>query len=99
MDGLAMLGFVKNVRLAGGAVGVSRFPFSRRHHAGLPVLRAAVAGIARPGPSDLINSVNAVAGLIACAVALVIFEVRKVELANYLPGLAVAPLLAWLFGH
>ncbi len=45
----------------------------------------------------LIDSVNAAAGLMACAVALVIFEVRKVELANFLPGLAVAPLLAWLF--
>jgi uncharacterized membrane protein YqgA involved in biofilm formation len=32
-------------------------------------------------------------------VALVIFQVRKVDLANYLPGLVVAPLLAWLFGH
>jgi len=30
-------------------------------------------------------------------VALVIWEVRRVELANYLPALAVAPLLAhWL---
>jgi uncharacterized membrane protein YqgA involved in biofilm formation len=28
--------------------------------------------------------------------ALVIFEVRRVELANYLPGLALAPLLAML---
>jgi uncharacterized membrane protein YqgA involved in biofilm formation len=46
---------------------------------------------------DLINSVNAAAGFIACAVALVILEVRKVELANFLPGLALAPLLAWLF--
>ena len=46
---------------------------------------------------ELINSVNAAAGLIACAVALVIFEVRKVELANFLPGLVLAPLLVWLF--
>jgi uncharacterized membrane protein YqgA involved in biofilm formation len=46
---------------------------------------------------DLINSVNAAAGVIACAVALVIFEIRKVELANFLPGLAMAPLLVWLF--
>jgi hypothetical protein len=29
----------------------------------------------------------------------VIFEVRRVELANYLPALAVAPCLAWLFNH
>jgi len=47
---------------------------------------------------DLINSVNAAAGLITGAVALVILEVRKVELANFLPALALAPLLAWLFG-
>jgi uncharacterized membrane protein YqgA involved in biofilm formation len=45
----------------------------------------------------LIYAVDAAAGLIVCAVALVIFEVRKVELANFLPGLAVAPLLVWLF--
>jgi len=35
-------------------------------------------------------------GFVACAVALVIFEIRKVELANYLPALVVAPLLTWL---
>ena len=36
---------------------------------------------------------------VACVIALVIFEVRKVELTNYLPALAVAPLLVWLFGR
>jgi len=30
-------------------------------------------------------------------VAVVILEIRKVELADYLPALAVAPLLAWLW--
>jgi hypothetical protein len=44
----------------------------------------------------LVDPVNAVAGLVACAIALMIFEVRRVELANFLPALAVAPLLAWL---
>jgi uncharacterized membrane protein YqgA involved in biofilm formation len=29
--------------------------------------------------------------------ALVILGLRRVELANYLPALAVAPLLTWLF--
>ena len=43
----------------------------------------------------LVDPVNAAAGLIACAIALMIFEVRRVELANFLPALAVAPLLAW----
>jgi uncharacterized membrane protein YqgA involved in biofilm formation len=42
-----------------------------------------------------VDPVNATGGLIACAIALMIFEVRRVELANFLPGLAVAPLLAW----
>jgi uncharacterized membrane protein YqgA involved in biofilm formation len=49
-----------------------------------------------PHEYDLINSVNAAGGFTACAVALVIFEVRKVELANFLPGLALAPLLTKL---
>ena len=48
---------------------------------------------------DLVNAISIVIGFISCGVALVIFQVRKVELANYLPGFAVAPLLAWLFGH
>lgn len=37
------------------------------------------------------------AGLVTCIVPVVIFEVRRVELANYLPALVVAPLLGyWL---
>jgi uncharacterized membrane protein YqgA involved in biofilm formation len=36
-------------------------------------------------------------GFLSVSVAVVIFEVRKVELANYLPALVIAPLLArWL---
>jgi uncharacterized membrane protein YqgA involved in biofilm formation len=30
-------------------------------------------------------------------VALIILELKKVELADYLPSLAFAPLLAWMF--
>jgi hypothetical protein len=45
----------------------------------------------------LLDSVNAVGGLIVCTVGLVIFEIRKVELADFLPSLAVAPLLTWLW--
>jgi len=44
----------------------------------------------------LTQSVNAAAGLVASAVALVVLETRKVELANYLPALVVAPILAWI---
>jgi len=91
MDGLAMAGFV---RMFGWPAALSAFPVYAFlgaitlacHAYGMPLLDA-------PG---LIDSVNTAGGLIACAVALVIFEVRKVELANYLPALAVAPLLARL---
>jgi uncharacterized membrane protein YqgA involved in biofilm formation len=30
-------------------------------------------------------------------VGVVIFEIRRVELADYLPGLFLAPLLTWLW--
>lgn len=99
MDGLATLGSVKTL---GWTVALSAFPvilllgsitLASRLYA-VPFLEAHSLN-----RGDLIDSVNAVAGLVACAVALVVFEVRKVQLANYLPGLVVAPLLAWLFAH
>ena len=99
MDGLATLGSVKTL---GWPVALSAFPvflflgsitLMCRFYA-VPFLTSY-----RPGGEDLVNSVNIVAGLVSCAVVLVIFQVRKVELANYLPGLAVAPGLAWLFSH
>jgi uncharacterized membrane protein YqgA involved in biofilm formation len=45
----------------------------------------------------LLDAVNAAAGLLLVFVAVVIFELRKVELTDYLPALAVAPALAWLW--
>jgi uncharacterized protein len=52
-----------------------------------PVLRH------RPGP--LIDSVNAVNGLLMFCVALIILGLKKIEVADYLPSLAFAPLLTW----
>lgn len=45
----------------------------------------------------LLNSVNVTGGLLVVFVSLVIFQVRKIELADYLPALAFAPLLTWLW--
>jgi len=56
------------------------------HYLLLPVLNA----------RQLTGSVTATAGLLACLVTLVIVGARRVELAGYLPALAVAPLLARL---
>jgi uncharacterized protein len=93
MDALAMMSFVKIFRWPAA---LSAFPVF--------VFLGAITTVCRLGAAPfleshgLVHSVNAAAGLIACVIALVIFEMRKVELANYLPGLAVAPLLAWLLG-
>jgi len=46
---------------------------------------------------SLIDSVNGVCGLLIFCVALIIFEIRRIEIGDYLPALAVAPLLTWLW--
>lgn len=47
---------------------------------------------------DLLYALNASGGLIVVCIAVVILEIQKVPLANYLPTLLVAPLLAWWLG-
>jgi len=90
MDGLAMTGFVK---IFGWPSALSAFPA----FIFLSAITFACQFYVKPflAAHGLVDPVNAVAGLIACAIALMIFEVRRVELANFLPALAVAPLLAW----
>jgi uncharacterized membrane protein YqgA involved in biofilm formation len=46
---------------------------------------------------DLINPINAVGGLLVFSVALVMLGLKRIELADYLPSLVIAPLLAWCF--
>ena len=93
MDALAMTGFVKIFRWPSALSAFPVFIF-------MGAITLACRLCAEPflDSHGLICPVSIAAGLIACAVALVIFEVRKVELANYLPALAVAPLLVKLLG-
>jgi uncharacterized membrane protein YqgA involved in biofilm formation len=93
MDALAMTGFVK---MFGWPSALSAFPV----YFFLGAATFACQFFAKPflDAHGLADPVNVAGGLIACAVALVIFEIRKVELTNYLPALAVAPLLARLLG-
>ena len=94
MDGLAMASFVK---IFGWFSALSAFPAFLF----LGAITFALQFYAKPflDTHNLICPVNAAAGFVALAVAVVILEVRKVELANYLPALAVAPLLTWLLNH
>ena len=42
---------------------------------------------------------NATGGLLIFCVSLLIFEIRKVPVTDYLPSLIFAPLLTWLFRY
>jgi uncharacterized membrane protein YqgA involved in biofilm formation len=92
MDGLAAFGFVA---MFGWAVALSALPvLSFQGVISLLVLQFAQPYLAA---HQLTDSVNATAGLLVFCVSLLIFEVKRVEVADYLPSLAWAPLLTlWL---
>jgi uncharacterized membrane protein YqgA involved in biofilm formation len=91
MDGLAMASFVKFFRWPAALAAVPVFFF-------FSGLTLAMHNLALPWlvTNHLLASVNLTAGLVISATTLVMLEVRRVELANYLPALVVAPLLARL---
>jgi uncharacterized membrane protein YqgA involved in biofilm formation len=88
MDALAMLDLVKVFRWPSALSAIPVFVF-------FSLITMAVQVYLRPllNPHET-AAINIAAGLIAGIVTIVIFEVRKVELANFLPALAIAPLLA-----
>lgn len=92
MDGLAMMGFAAmfGVGAIFSALPVFVLQGTITLACGLyaePFLRA----------HQLLDSVNATGGLLVAMVSVVIFEIRRVELADYLPALALAPLITWLW--
>ena len=92
MDGLAMMGFVLMFGWGATCSALPVFVFQA-------AITLASDIYARPflEAQGLLDSVNAVGGLIVCTVGLVIFEFKRVELADYLPSLAIAPLLTWIW--
>ena len=92
MDGLATMSFVKIFRWPAALAAAPVFFF-------LNDIALAVHTFAQPwlDAHHARHAVNVAAGLIICATTLVVLEVRRVELANYLPALVVAPLLTRLF--
>jgi hypothetical protein len=49
----------------------------------------------RDRPWPLIDAINAVDGLLIFCVAMIILELKKIQVADYYPSLIFAPLLAW----
>ena len=88
MDGLAALGFVS---LFGRGVLLSALPVL----AFQGTITLLVARVLEPILTlhNLVNCCNAVGGLLVFCVALVLLGLKRIELADYLPSLVVAPLL------
>jgi len=91
MDGLATIAFA---RAFGAGVMLSAVPVLACQGT-ITLVAQALEPFLRE--QALLDSVGAAAGMLIFAVALVILEIRKVALADYLPSLVFAPLLAWLW--
>jgi|SRR5579859_260835 len=91
MDGLATMGFVCafgwGTMLAALPVFVFQGTLTLGAHYLEPFLRA----------HGLLDSISGIGGLLVFCVALVLLELKKVELADYLPSLVAAPLITWLW--
>jgi uncharacterized protein len=91
MDGLAMMAFVTSF---GWSATLSVIPVVASQ--GTITL---LVGSARPWLEkySLVDPIHATAGLLVFCIALIILELKKIELADYLPSLVFAPLLAWIW--
>ena len=91
MDGLATMGFIS---VFGWGVMLAALPVL----AFQGTITLVCAQYLKPflEAHSLVDPVNAVGGLLVFSVALVMLQLKKIELADYLPSLAFAPLLAWV---
>jgi uncharacterized membrane protein YqgA involved in biofilm formation len=91
MDGLATMAFVRSF---GWGVMVSVIPVVSFQG----TIALAVHSLA-PFLEDhgLLESVHTVSGMLVFSVALIILDLKKVEVGDYLPSLAFAPLLTWVW--
>jgi uncharacterized membrane protein YqgA involved in biofilm formation len=93
MDGLASIAFAKTF---GPGVMLSAIPVLA--YQGTITLAARSLKPFLDQHPELLYSISASGGLLVVCISVVILEIRKVPLANYLPTLVVAPLLAWWWG-
>lgn len=92
IDGFAALGLV---RLLGWGVLLSAIPvLAVQGTVSLVCAHYAAAFLAARG---LLESVNAVGGVLVFSVALVMLGLKKIELTDYLPSMVLAPLLTWVW--
>jgi uncharacterized membrane protein YqgA involved in biofilm formation len=91
MDGLATMAFVS---VFGWSAIVSAIPVVAYQGTLTLLAKSLQPFLAKHALSD---SICGTGGLLVFCVALVILELKKIELADYLPSLLYAPLLTWLW--
>ncbi len=92
MDGLAAMGFVC---VFGPGVLLAAIPvFAYQGTITLLANRIALPFLQQ---QHLLDSVNAVGGMLVFCISLVVLELKRLDLADYLPSLAAAPLITWLW--
>jgi uncharacterized membrane protein YqgA involved in biofilm formation len=91
MDGLAAMGFVT---IFGWGVVLSALPVLA-YQGTITVLVHRLAPFLQA--HQLVDSIQVVGGLLVFCVSLIVLELKKIELADYLPSLALAPLITWLW--
>lgn len=92
MDGLAAMGFVA---MFGFGVLLSAVPVLVFQ--GTIALLSARFLLPWLENHGLLDSVSATSGMLIFCVALIIFEIKKIQVTDYLPSLIFAPLLTYLF--
>jgi uncharacterized protein len=91
IDGLATYAFCQTF---GWGVVLSAMPVLALESALIRGVRL-LEPVLRHSPSPLIDAVNATDGLLIFCVAMIILGLKKIEVADYFPSLAFAPLLTW----
>jgi uncharacterized membrane protein YqgA involved in biofilm formation len=91
MDGLATLAFVKPFGIGPIFAAIPVLAYQGTITLGAKSLQPFLAD------QVLLDSVNATGGLLILCISVVLLELQKVPLADYLPALVVAPVLTWIF--
>lgn len=91
MDALAAMAFAATF---GWSVAVSAIPAVAFQVAIIRLVQLLLPW-AHNHPQPIIESILATDGLLIFSLSLIILQLKKVEIADYLPSLAIAPLLTW----
>jgi len=91
MDGLATMAFVKTFGIGPIFAAIPVLAYQGTVTLGAEALKPLLID------HMLLDSISATGGLLILCISVVILDIQKVPLADYLPSLIVAPVLTWLF--